>query len=179
MKNLKKVMFAIAIIGLFAFLQSCKSDNDSDYQMDNQTFVNQASSSNNFEIAAGMLATTNSSNTLVQQYGSRMVSEHTTVGNDLKSIATSKNLNVPTALQAKEQTNLTALTALSGSQFDAQFVNMMIVSHQDAIALFQNASGSKGVRDGDLRNFAANKLPSLKAHLQEAQTLQTQVQTAP
>jgi putative membrane protein len=78
-------------------------------------------------------------------------------------------------LQAKEQTNLNALSSLSGADFDAQIVNMMIVSHQDAITLFQNASGNAGVRDGDLRNFAANKLPSLEAHLRDAQTLKTQV----
>jgi putative membrane protein len=180
MKNLKRLMFATALIGLFGVLQSCKSkDNTSNYQMDNQTFVNQASSSNNFEVAAGTLATTKSSNTLVQQYGARMVTEHTGVGQDLKAIATSKNLNVPTTLQEKDQTNINALNALSGAQFDAQFINMMIVSHQDAITLFQNASSANGVMDGDLRNFAANKLPSLKEHLQAAQALQTQVQGAP
>jgi putative membrane protein len=176
MKSIKKLFFATTIIGLLAFLQSCKSDNNgSNYQMDNQTFVNVASSSNRFEVAAGMLATTKSNNTLVQQYGAKMVSEHTGFNQDLTAIATSKNLNVPTTFQANDLTNINALNSLSGADFDAQFISMMIVSHQDAITLFQNASSSDGVMDGDLRNFAANKLPSLKIHLQEAQSLQAQV----
>jgi putative membrane protein len=179
MKNLKKLMFAIAMIGLVAFLQSCKSNDANSYQMDNQAFVNQASSSNNFEVAAGKLAATNSSNSLVQKFGTQMVNEHTSVGTDLAAIAQSKNLNVATTLQAKDQTNINALTALTGAQFDAQFISMMIVSHQDAITLFQNASGAKGVMDGDLRNFAGSKLPALKLHLQEAQTLQSQIQVTP
>jgi putative membrane protein len=175
MKKLKLIFAAVAMTASFAFMQSCKSDDNKDFQMDNQTFVNQASSSNNFEIAAGTLTTTHSQNALVQQYGQHMVMEHTAVGTDMASLAKSKNLNVPTTFQAKEQTNINALSALSGAEFDAQFVNMMIVSHQDAITLFQNASGNKGVSDGDLRNFAASKLPSLQEHLKDAQTLKTQV----
>jgi len=175
MKKLKTLLGAIAIIGLITCFQSCKSD-DNDYQMDDQTFVNQASSSNNFEIAAGTLATTHSNNTLVQQFGSHMISEHTTVGADLSAIARSKELNVPTTLATDQQANINALIGLTGSDFDAQFINMMIVSHQDAISLFQNASGKTGVRDGDLRNFAGNKLSALNAHLKEAQNLQKQVQ---
>lgn len=178
MKKLKLILLTVASTAFFASMQSCKSDDNDNYQMDNQTFVNQAASSNNFEIAAGTLATTKSQNSLVQQYGAHMVTEHTAVGTDMASIAGSKGYNVPTTFQAKEQTNINALSNLSGPEFDAQFVNMMIVSHQDAITLFQDASGSRGVSDGDLRNFAANKLPSLKAHLQDAQTLKTQVSPA-
>lgn len=175
MKKFRKKIFAVAIIGLVAFTQSCKSTDNNSYEMDNQTFVNQASSSNNFEIAAGVLATTNSDNTLVQQFGAKMVTEHTSIGKDLSAIATSRNLNVSTALQAKDQTNINALIGLYGPEFDVQFINMMIVSHQDALSLFQNASGPNGVMDGDLRNFAGSKLSFLKAHLQEAQGLQSQV----
>ena len=177
MKKLKTLLGVVAVLGLITCFASCKSDDANNYQMDNQTFVNQAASSNNFEIAAGTLATTHSDNTLVQQYGAHMISEHTTVGTDLTAIATSKELNVPTTLQADQMTNINALEGLTGSDFDAQFINMMIVSHQDAISLFQSASGKTGVPDGDLRNFAANKLSGLNAHLKEAQNLQEQVQT--
>jgi len=177
MTKLKTLLGALAVLGLITCFQSCKSDDDNNYQIDDQTFVSQASSSNNFEIAAGTLATTHSNNTLVQQYGSHMVSEHTTVGTDLTAIAKSKELNVPTTLQPDQLANINALMALTGPDFDAQFINMMIVSHQDAISLFQSASGKSGVRDGDLRNFAANKLSALNAHLKDAQNLQKQVQT--
>jgi putative membrane protein len=179
MKKLKLILVAVGMTALFASMQSCKSDDNDNYQMDNQTFVNQAASSNNFEVAAGTLATSKSQNTLVQQYGAHMVTEHTAVGKDMASLASSKGYNVPTTLQAKEQTNINALSNLSGAEFDAQFVNMMIVSHQDAIALFQDASGSRGVNDADLRNFAANKLPALQEHLKDAQALKTQVNPAP
>lgn len=176
MKKLKTLLGALAIFGLITCFQSCKSD-DNEYQMDDQTFVNQAASSNNFEIAAGALATTHSNNTLVQQYGSKMILEHTAVGTDLTEVAKSKELNVPTTLAADQQANINALMGLNGPDFDVQFINMMIVSHQDAISLFQSASGKTGVRDGDLRNFAANKLSGLNAHLKEAQNLQKQLQT--
>jgi putative membrane protein len=170
MKNLKLLTLALAIMGMFACLQSCKDDDD--YQMDDQDFVTQASSSNNFEIAAGTLATSKSQNVLVQQFGTHMIQEHSRVGEDMRALAGPKDLNVPEDLQPKEQTNLNTLTARSGEDFDASFVDMMVISHQETIDLFERASSKTGTRDGDLRNFAADRLPALREHLQQAQALQ-------
>jgi putative membrane protein len=176
MKKIKFITAAIGIIVLITCFQACKSEDSGNYQMDNQAFVNEAVSSNNFEITASTLVSTRSSNNLVKQYAAKMISEHTSARIDLSSIAAGQSLNVPTALPAQEQTNINALLLLTGPEFDAQYINMMIVSHQDAITLFQNASSNTGVSFGDLRNFATFKLPALNEHLQEAKSLQTQIQ---
>jgi putative membrane protein len=170
MKRLRLLTLTLATIGIIACLQSCKDDEN--FQMDDQDFVTQASSGNNFEIMAGTLATSMSQNTLVQQFGRHMIEEHTRVGEDLKSLAGSKEYTIPLNLQAKEQANLNALLAASGSDFDKKFADMMVLSHQETIDLFQRASGETGTRDGDLRNFASNRLPALIEHLQGAQALQ-------
>jgi putative membrane protein len=176
-------MLAIKLKSLFLFtllsasiLQGCKDDDDQDtYTMNNQAFVVQASSSNNFEVAAGNLALLKAVNNDVKNYGNHMVTEHTAVGTEMTNLATSKGWTIPTSLQAKEQANLTLLTNATTDTFDKEFARIMVASHQDAITLFTSASGSTGVQDADLRSFASSKLPALKSHLQEALTLQAAV----
>jgi len=172
MKNYK--LLVLLVLGSAITLQSCSKDDD-DYQMDNQTFVTQASSSNNFEIAAGAVAQLKGVRAEVKKYGEHMVMDHGAVGTEMMNLAQTKGWTVPTGLQAKEQANLDRLNAATGTTFDKEFASIMVASHQDAINLFTTASGKDGVQDGDLRSFAASKLPSLTAHLADATALQTTV----
>lgn len=172
MKTLRTLMLvAFTILSL----QACKKDNDENYAMDNQSFVTQASSSNSFEIQAGAIATQKAQNIAVKHYGEHMTTDHTAVGNEMKSLAAAKGWTIPTALQPKEQANLDKLNNTDPSLFDSEFMKIMVASHQDAITLFSNAAGDMGVYDADLRSFAGAKLPSLKTHLEEAVKLQAQI----
>ncbi|MEJ5963021.1 DUF4142 domain-containing protein [Pedobacter immunditicola] len=178
MKNLNLCSALLLFLSVSLFLQSCDDDDEVDYKMDNQVFVNQASSSNNFEIAAGNLAQTKGESEFVKQYGQHMVSDHTVVGAEMAALATRKGWVVPapTDLQSKEEALLNTLDSVTNETFDMQFAEIMIASHQDAVSLFEEASGREGVRDAELRGFAGNKLPALRTHLEEARTLQTQLQ---
>jgi len=175
MKRLKLLSTAIiALITVFA-IQSCDDDDVDNIRIDNQTFVTKASNSNNFEIAAGTLAMSKSENQLVKNYGNHMVEDHTAVGVELSALAQSKDWTISTELQAQEKVKIATLTALMGTDFDKEYAKMMVESHEDAVNLFTTASGSNGVMDTELRSFASGKLPTLKAHLEEAQTLKTEV----
>lgn len=174
MKTLTKIISCVAFAAIIATLPSCKKDHDR-YAMADQDFVTQASSGNMFEIAAGNLALHNSSNTDIQAYGNHMVTDHGKAATEMANLASSKGLTVPTAMLAKDQTNLNTLAGLSGAAFDRQFAAMMVTSHQQTIDLFNRAASDNGVPDADLRSFASGKLPTLNAHLQEAQQLQTKV----
>lgn len=172
MKTLKTLMMvALTILSL----QACKKDDDENYAMDNQSFVTQASSSNSFEVQAGAIATQKAQNAAVKHYGEHMTTDHTAVGNEMKSLGALKGWAIPTALQPKEQANLDKLNNTDPSLFDSEFMKIMVASHQDAITLFSNAAGNMGVYDADLRSFAEAKLPSLKTHLEEAVNLQAQI----
>jgi putative membrane protein len=172
MKTLRTLMLvALTILSL----QACKKDNDENYTIDNQSFVTQASSSNTFEIQAGAIATQKAQNAAVKHYGEHMTTDHTAVGNEMKSLAAAKGWTIPAALQPKEQANLDKLNNTDPSSFDREFMKIMVASHQDAITLFSNAAGDMGVYDADLRSFAGAKLPSLKTHLEEAVNLQAQI----
>jgi putative membrane protein len=78
-------------------------------------------------------------------------------------------------MEVKHQQNLAILAAASGTDFDKKFAQIMVDSHQETVALFENGAMEGGVPDGDLRNMAAAKLPTLRTHLQDAINLRTTV----
>lgn len=143
--------------------------------MTDQDFVTRASSSNMFEIAAGNLTISNSTNSSVTAFGSHMVNDHGQAATEMMGLAHQKGWTIPTDMLEKDKANLSVLASLSGTAFDKQFAAMMVTSHQETISLFTSVAQNNGVPDADLRAFASGKLPTLKEHLQEAQTLQTQV----
>lgn len=173
--SIKKIFKLVMLLTVSAVLmQSCKKD-ESKFKLGNQDFINQASSANMFEIAAGTLAIEKGSRVTVKTFGSDMVNEHQKVGVEISALASKKGLTVPSAMSSKEQAKYTALAAFSGTAFDKQYASMMVTSHQETISLFESAGSNTGVADADLRAFALAKLAALKEHLKEAQTLQTQV----
>jgi putative membrane protein len=143
--------------------------------MGNQDFVTQASSGNSFEIAAGKLAVSHSSNDSVKMFGNHMITDHGKAGTEMAALASKKGWTVPQTLLPKDQANLDSLSSLNGAAFDKKFADIMVVSHVQTINLFQAAASSSGVPDADLRNFAAGKLPTLRMHLSDAQAMKTYV----
>ena len=61
------------------------------------------------------------------------------------------------------------LAAKSGTDFDQEFVKMIIQDHQNDIAAFEKEASSGS--DPDLKNWASKALPTLRAHLTEAQAI--------
>ena len=166
-------LVAMVLLGSSVAFTSCNDDDD--YMMENQTFVTQASSSNNLEIQAGTLAMEQSSDTEVHHYGEHMVTDHGTAGEELMALASDNEWQIPQNLLTAHQNMLNELVPLSGDQFDKAFMRIMVQSHQEAVALFEQASRNNGVKDNELRAWAADKLPVLRGHLQDAIELQQDI----
>lgn len=173
------VLFTVLLSStLLLGFSSCDSDDDDDnisYSMNNQDFVTQASSSNMFEIAAGSLAVSQGVNADVKHYGEHMVTDHRKAGLEMEALAKDKGWSVPSTVLAQHQRMLDTLKDMSGALFDKKFAAMMVMSHKQTVALFEQAADDRGVPDGQLRSFAQQKLPVLKEHLEEANDLQADV----
>lgn len=154
---------------------ACDDDDDSLDYMQNQEFVSRAASSNTFEIEAGELAVEQGTDDRVVEYGEHMVVDHGAAGAELEALAMAKDWNVPDGLMEREQEMLDELRMLEGAAFDQLFAQMMVQSHEEAVELFERASGPQGVADNELREWAAEKLPTLRAHLEDAQMLNDQI----
>jgi putative membrane protein len=61
------------------------------------------------------------------------------------------------------------LAGKSGADFDKAFIAVMVSDHEDHVSLFEKKA--QNADDPDVRSFASDNLPKLKAHLEHAQQL--------
>jgi putative membrane protein len=65
------------------------------------------------------------------------------------------------------------LSKLSGADFDRAYARAMVKDHEKDIAAFQKEAESGA--DPQIRQFAAQTLPTLQSHLQEAKQMEQAV----
>jgi putative membrane protein len=133
-------------------------------------FVNSAAAAGSFEIMSSNLALTLSSNADVKSFARMMVEDHTKVADELKSIV--PGLKVKTmdeTLDKQEISDLERLKTESGAAFDKDYISLQVKGHRDAVKLFGDYAQSGD--NARLKKFAAANLPTLKHHLEEAETL--------
>lgn len=132
-------------------------------------FYKNAAEGGIFEVEAGQVAQTQGSSQQVKDFGSMMVKDHTAAGDKLQSIASSKNITLPTSASAMQMATATKLKVLSGNTFDKSYVKSQVSAHQKTIALFQREASSG--RDSDAKAFAAATLPTLRSYLKAITSL--------
>lgn len=149
---------------------------------------------NQLEIRVGKLAQRNGSSAKVKSFGARLVRDHS--ASDQKVTALAKKLGISLAMrdgmdssggrwgqergdsahgreygrgQMGEHDNLQQLATLRGAAFDTAFANAMVEGHQKAISMLEQAQPQ--VQRDEVRTLIANTLPTLRQHLQTAQSL--------
>jgi putative membrane protein len=132
-------------------------------------FVNEAAMGGMAEVKLGQLAVEKGSSEDVKKFGQMMVDDHTKANDELKSMAQSKQIDLPTDL-GKHQKMYDKLAAMSGSDFDKAYIDAMVKDHKEDVSLFEKEA-NKG-DDAELKAWAAKTLPTLQMHLQHAQDLQ-------
>ena len=121
------------------------------------------------EVELGRIAAQKGMSDAVKQFGQRMVDDHSKANTELMSLASSKGMTLPTALDEKHQKDVTKLSAMSGAEFDRAYSKMMLSDHNKDVSEFEKQS-TKGT-DPDLKAFASKTLPTLQEHLQLAKSL--------
>jgi putative membrane protein len=122
------------------------------------------------EVELGRIAAQKGMSDSVKQFGQRMVDDHSKANQELMSLASSKGVTLPTALDEKHQKDVTKLSAMSGAEFDRAYSKMMLSDHTKDVKEFEKQS-TRGA-DPDLKAFASKTLPTLQEHLQMARSLE-------
>jgi len=138
-----------------------------------EAFLKKAAEAGHAEVEAGKLSQQKASSSDVKGFAEHMVTDHTKVNDELKTLATNKGAEVPTGPSSAQQAELKALGEES-EQFDKQYVDRMAVTaHEEAVNMFKDASEKS--EDVDVETFAQNTLPSLESHLDMAKSLKAKV----
>jgi putative membrane protein len=136
-------------------------------------FLREAAGANLLEVTLGRIASTKASNSAVKDFGQRMVSDHSSLQQQLTSVTSGNGVPVTASLTTQQQQDVSRLQQLSGTAFDTAYIRLMIQDHQMDIATFEeqgNSADSPRVRD-----LATKALPTLRVHLSQAQKVGNQI----
>ena len=147
---------------------STKAMNDTKAGADHH-FVMDAASGGMAEVELGKIAADKASNADVKKFGQRMADDHGKANDELKSLAQSKQITLPTMIDAKHKATIDRLSKLSGAAFDRAYVQEMLKDHQKDVAAFRTES--KSGKDPEVKAWAGKTLPTLEEHLKMVQDL--------
>jgi putative membrane protein len=151
----------------FAAVAAAQNTTDAD-------FARKAALSGMKEVRVSQHAASSAANADVKQFASRLLQDHTSANEKLKTAAGTMNVQLPADLDAEHRAQAERLTAMTGASLDRGYVDHMVESHRKSVALFETESNSGS---GALREFATATLPTLREHLRMAEDLQTRSTT--
>jgi putative membrane protein len=100
-------------------------------------FAMDAAESGMLEVQLGNLAQKNSSSQQVKQFAQMMVKDHRAANEELKNMAKTSGMTLPTTPSQSGMNQFNTLTALRGAEFDRAYSQLMVESHQETIRKFQ------------------------------------------
>jgi putative membrane protein len=162
-------------------------------------FVQTAAVSNMAEVNLGKLALERAQDPEVKEFAQMMIDEHTKAQQDLKQAASAGGVDFPTVLDEKHQQVSDKLSGLNGSEFDREYMKVMVDEHQDAEDLLKDRAGnaasatstnpsstsdtgttgttgttgsmSGGGAEAQVASWAAATLPKVRTHLERAKSI--------
>jgi len=138
-------------------------------------FIEEAAQGGMAEVQLGQLAQQKASSDQVKQFGKKMADDHQKANDELKKIASTKGITLPTDLSSSDRREYDKLQKKSGADFDREYMKEMVSDHKKDVKDFQ--SEGKSAKDPDIKNFAASTLPTLQQHLDLAQQTENAVKS--
>ena len=173
MKNALMAIVVLAVAAAPAFAQAGRPPAATPAD---QTFVMNTAKANMAEVEFGKLAAVNASNPDVKKFAQRMVDDHSKSLTDLRALAGSKNIVLPSELDPQDKTMRDKMAPVKGEAFDREYMSMMVAGHTKVVESFRTemATGT----DADVKAWASKTLPAVEAHLKLAQDTNRAVGTS-
>jgi len=154
---------AVAMLALGGFLvMSAQGLSEQD-----QKFLQDAAKGGMMEVHMGQLGMERGASPAVKSLSQHLINDHKTANQELADLAKKKGVSLP-GDDAQMAASLPFATK-SGDDFDKAFARTAVEDHQKDITEFEKEANSGN--DPDLKNWASKTLPTLRAHLAEAQAL--------
>jgi putative membrane protein len=158
---------ALALLGLPGLQAQQPSAQD-------RTFMEDAAKGGMHEVHMGHLGIERGQSQAVKGFAQRLINDHNMANQELATLAKQKGVLL---LGDDAKMISMPLATKSGADFDKEFARAMIEDHQKDISAFEKEASSGN--DPDVKNWASKTLPTLRAHLAEAQALALPEQRLP
>lgn len=183
---MKKLTFFAATLLAAWMLQACGGSNtakhddavDSAQAVNKETapvdkessdFAIEAANGGMMEVQAGKLAQEKATSQRVKDFAAMMVRDHSKANDELKGLAQSKNIALPDSVVGDHRDHIEKMSKMSGKDFDEHYIDMMVDDHNEDVDKFEKAANN--LSDPDLKAWATNTLPTLRAHQDSAKAL--------
>lgn len=131
-------------------------------------FILEAAMGGMAEVELGQLASGKAQSDPVKQFAQRMVTDHGKANEELKSLAQSRRVTLPTDSGVHHKAIKDRLAKLSGADFDRAYMQEMLTDHRKDVNAFRKESQSG--QDAEVKAWAAKTLPTLEEHLKMAES---------
>lgn len=116
------------------------------------------------EVEISRVAVERTSNPKVREFAQTIVNDHQNANEALALIAANRGVSVPA-----KNNDATTWSKKDGKDFDKDYIDKMVSSHEDTVKLFQKEA-TEG-EDAESVAFARKLLPKLQHHLEQANDL--------
>ena len=131
--------------------------------MRDKMFLRKAAEGGIAEVQFGQLASQKGSSDDVKAFGQKMVTDHTALNDNLKPIADSMGVMLPKKLSKENQAEYDKLNGLSGTDFDTEYLTLMVKDHHKDLHEFRVEFAS--VTDPTLKAAVADGQKVIREHM--------------
>lgn len=172
MKNPHLLRSGIVVIAM-AVATAVAAEQKSSVSSADEKFAKSAAIGGMLEVKLGEVAERNASSQAVKNFGSMMVTDHTKLNDELKSLAAKQGITLPTELDSAHQAVLDKLSKLSGAAFDKAYITDMVKDHQKDLVEFK-AEAAK-TKDPELKTLAEKGASVIAMHLEHAKAAEAKL----
>jgi putative membrane protein len=105
--------------------------------MQDKMFLRKAAAGGIAEVKLGQLAAQKGSSEEVKEFGQKMVEDHTKLNLELARVADSMGVMLPKSMNKEDQAEYDKLNALSGNDFDVEYLSFMVQDHHKDLHEFR------------------------------------------
>ncbi len=136
--------------GMAGAMTASPSTGASDAQaMKDKMFLRKAAAGGMAEVQLGQLASEKAGSPDVKAFGQKMVTDHTALNNDMKPIADQMGVMLPKKIKKDDQAEYDKLSAMSGDDFDKEYLSFMVKDHHEDMREFRTEDST--VQDPTLK----------------------------
>jgi putative membrane protein len=137
------------------------STNDTSSAMTANDFISKNIIDNNMELQLIKMGRDKATNAQVKKAATQMMTDHTQMLSDLKTLAGKKQVTVPAANTA-DMSAMPSLSGATGKEFDQAWASEMLTMHEAKLNELQNVLSQ--TQDADIKALATKALPKIKMH---------------
>jgi len=149
-----------------SMMDSSGAPNETPQQIKDKMFVHEAIEGGVAEIALGNLAAQKSTNNEVQAFGKKMVEDHTKLNQQLSQVADTIGARAPKKMGKDQQAQYDKLAALSGDDFDREYITLMVKDHHKDLR--EMRMEARTTQDADLKAVLGDGAPIIRDHMVSA-----------